>query len=296
MKKLQKLYSYITIIKYVEDPSEKKPKTLKGIHDAVNNQLINNSDTEGVSERTIQRYISDIKKYLRIEIEFNSKEDKYEIKEKGEDEILHYIEAANIVYTMQNIHSVKKHIAFDKRKVKKGIEHYFDIIKAIEKNKKIEFGHINYFDNVKKDKIVTPLGLKEFKGFWYLIAKEKDSDVIKAYGLDRITYLKESPYDNAESIEDFDINEYYKDCYGIVKFPDEKPQEIKIWATPIKAAYYRANPLHESQKEIEKNDTHSIFSIFVCLTYDLQQEIRSHGENEVKIIEPKNAMDKVRYK
>ncbi len=197
---------------------------------------------------------------------------------------------------MQNMHNIKKFIAFDKRKVKKGIEHYFDIIKGIEKKKKVDFIHINYFNNEEKIKIVTPLGLKEFKGFWYLIAKDKDSEGIKAYGLDRITNLTMLPHENAELVKDFDINEYYKDCYGIVKFPDEKPQEIKIWATPIKASYYRANPLHESQKEIETNDTHSIFSIFVCLTYDLQQEIRSHGENEVRIIEPQNAMDKVRYK
>ena len=181
-------------------------------------------------------------------------------------------------------------------KVKKGIEHYFDIIKAIEKRKKVDFIHTNYFNNEKKTKIVSPLGLKEFKGFWYLIAKDKDSEGIKAYGLDRITDLSVLIHENAELVKDFDINEYYKDCYGIVKFPDEKPQEIKIWATSIKASYYRANPLHESQKEIEIKDTHSIFSIFVCLTYDLQQEIRSHGENEVRIIEPKNAMDKVRYK
>ncbi len=75
MKEIQKLNRLITIIKFIEDPSEEKLKTLKDIHNAVNYKLQITSDKnkDGVSERTIKRDISDIKNRLGIEIECNSK-------------------------------------------------------------------------------------------------------------------------------------------------------------------------------------------------------------------------------
>jgi len=118
MKEIQKLNRLITIIKFIEDPSDYKSRTLKDIQNAVNNilQITSDKDKDGVSERTIKRDINDIKNGLGIEIEFNSKTKNYFIKEKVFDEILQYLEAANIVYIMQNMHNIKKFIAFDKSK------------------------------------------------------------------------------------------------------------------------------------------------------------------------------------
>jgi hypothetical protein len=121
-----------------------------------------------------------------------------------------------------------------------------------------------------------------------------DHEVVKTFGLDRISNLTVTGK-KSERKDDFCLDTYYKDCYGIVRFPDEEPQEILIWTTPIKASYYKANPLHKSQKEVENTAEHTIFSINTYLTYDLQQELRSHGEDSVKIIQPKDGMITKRY-
>jgi predicted DNA-binding transcriptional regulator YafY len=45
-------------------------------------------------------------------------------------------------------------------------------------------------------------------------------------------------------------------------------------------------PLHRSQKEEETTEDYSVFSYFVVPTYELRQEILSHGAN-VEVVFPK---------
>jgi len=125
-----------------------------------------------------------------------------------------------------------------------------------------------------------------------LVAGEENK--IKIFGLDRISGLHKSMEKSAYP-KDFSLDSYFEHCYGIVRLPNTEPQVIVIWAIPIKAAFYKANPLHSSQKVVEETADYTLFSLFVYFTYDLQQEIRSHGEERVKIIKPENELKIERY-
>lgn len=77
------------------------------------------------------------------------------------------------------------------------------IIEAIQQNKYLTFGYKN------KQRIVAPFGLKNTKGFWYLIAQEKDKE-IKVFKLIRIQSEIEilDNEGNFTKPENFEMNSY----------------------------------------------------------------------------------------
>lgn len=292
---LEKLLRCKTIIEEVKNGSY---PSLSELVEAVNKMLcslheINETGHKDVVERTIKRDIEDIRRVLTYNIEYDSKEKGYTIEmNNSEPQIEALLEAAQLVHVLQNMKNVKPYIAFEPRKAKTGSKFFFEILEAINNQKTIEFKYTQYEKKEQTKRLVSPLGLKEFKGFWYLIAQDESG--IKTFGLDRITDLKPTIH-KSKSSKDFNLEKYYEHCYGIVRFPDEDPQEILIKASRIKASYYKANPLHKSQKVVEETAEYTIFSLHVCLTYDLQQELRSHGEKDVMIIQPKDGMITKRY-
>lgn len=293
---LEKLLRCKTIIEEVKNSSY--TSTMANICEAVNKMLgslysINETGHKVVGERTIKRDIEDIRRTFEINIEYDSDEKGYFIKlNKSEPQIEALLEAAQLVHVLQNMENIKPYIAFEPRKAKTGSKFFFEILEAIKDKKKIEFKYTQYEKKEQTKRLVSPLGLKEFKGFWYLIAQDESG--IKTFGLDRINDLTLTSQ-KLKKIENFSLDKYYEHCYGIVRFPDEGPQEILIKASPIKASYYKANPLHKSQKVVEETAEYTVFSLTVCLTYDLQQELRSHGEQDVMIIQPKDGMITKRY-
>ncbi|MEA3318100.1 MAG: WYL domain-containing protein [Bacteroidota bacterium] len=291
--------SLIRCKKIIDEVKNNNYPSKTELQEAVNLMLKNVSNISDekiseVGEKTIGRDIKAINAVLGIPIEYNRSSKGYFIADvehsKAESEML--LEASNMFYILQNMDNVRDYVSFEPRKTKKGIEHFFYILGAIRAKRKISFSYLQYEKKEETKRFVSPLGLKEFKGFWYLVAKEKDS--IKIFGLDRInavsTTLEKSDYP-----ADFSLKEYFKHCYGIVRFNDEEPQEIKIKMLPIKAAYYIANPLHASQKVLEETDAYVVMSIYTYLTYDLQKELRSHGEREVSVIQPKDGLITKRY-
>ena len=289
---IQQLVRCNTIIK---DIRKGNYPSMEDLNTSVNKVLVTlgeftNEDSSTVVGKTIKRDIKAIRNLLQIDIEFSASLKGYYIDEEqfDQNEYEALIEALNIVYVLQNMENVKSHISFERRKTKLGTHHFLEILNAIRDKKKINFKYTQYDKEETTDRVVSPLGLKEFKGFWYLVAKDEKG--IKTFGLDRIENVIINRLDNADYPKDFSLEEYYKDCYGIVRFDNDKPQDILIKMLPIKAKYYEANPLHHSQEIIEKNDKYVIIKIHTYLTYDLQQELRSHGEDEVSIIQPEDGL------
>lgn len=243
-----------------------------------------------LSERTIKRDIAEIRELFGVHIK--SRQGYYIEKESGDTTQLHSTFDTLLLYFIRkNRPDTNKSIRFAPRRAT-GTDLFFIILKAIKDKKKIEFHYSQYEKREVTMRLVSPLGLKEFKGFWYIVASDKEG--IKTFGLDRISSLGVS-LENSLVPVDFDLDDYYKHCYGIVRLPNDEPQEIIIKTAPIKAAYYKANPLHHSQKIVEENEDFTTFSLFIYLTYDLQQELRSHGDDQVKVLKPERALDKERY-
>jgi hypothetical protein len=294
---IEQLLRCKTILELVE---KGKYPTLKELNEAVNYMLgklheLNDSNCTSITDRTTKRDIKDIRSLLRVYIDYDIINKGYYIEDKdyNENECNALLEAANLVFVLQNMDNVKGNISFEPKKAKRGTVHFFEILEAIRKRHKISFNYTHYEKKESTNREVSPLGLKEFKGFWYLVAH--DGKAFKTFGLDRISDLQVIKTGKSYYPKDFSLEKHYEHCYGIVRFYDEEPQVIIIKTTPIKASYYKANPLHKSQKIVDDTDKFTIFSIFTYLTYDLQQELLSHGKEEVTVIQPSDGLVIKRY-
>ena len=92
--------------------------------------------------------------------------------------------------------------------------------------------------------------------------------------------------------KDFDGDTFFADCFGIIEGEGKKAEKVLLKVYKNQASYIRSLPLHHSQKETENNPDYSIFSYYIKPTFDLRQELLSHGA-EVEILAPKWFRDEI---
>ncbi len=139
---------------------------------------------------------------------------------------------------------------------------------------------------------VEPYALKEFKNRWYILANDLKDNQVKSFALDRLTNLeitkKRFQYPN-----DFNVNEHFKYCFGIISPNDLKLHEIILSFNPFQGKYIKSLPLHESQQILIDNDEELRIKLTLFITYDFFMELLSFGEN-VKVIKPDSLINDIK--
>ena len=134
--------------------------------------------------------------------------------------------------------------------------------------------------------LLEPYCLKEYKRRWYLFARDPEVGYKDphSFALDRMTSVKisDKPFKLRKS---FDAQEFFASRYGVLRYDDTKPARIKIKVTAHQANYFRTLPLHDSQKEIERMEDHSIFTFHLIPNWDFIHDLLYYGD-AVEVVEP----------
>lgn len=176
-------------------------------------------------------------------------------------------------------HKIKHRIQFEN--IPSGQQFLTPIIEAMRDELMINITYQAYWMDKPASFEIQPYFVKVFKQRWYLIAK---SDKLRIYALDRLQDLNPTKI-KFKMPADFDPQFYFSDCYGVIHDTVETVQNICIKVKSRHANYLRALPLHHSQKEEERNEKYSVFSLYLKPTFDFRQEILSMGE-DVEVIAP----------
>jgi predicted DNA-binding transcriptional regulator YafY len=238
-----------------------------------------------VSKRTFDRDKEDIASLYNIEIKYDFSLRKYKIDSELEPEANERILEAFDTFNALNLSDrLSNYIHFEKRKPE-GTEHLYGLLHAIKNALQIKFQYHKYWEDTTTNRTLEPLALKEFAHRWYVLGKDIKDNRIKSFALDRIRELE------IEKVKftipaNFDLNAYYKDCFGIIS-PDAKHklEDIVLSFDPIQGKYIKSLPLHESQQILVDNDDEIRIKLTVYPTFDFLQEVLSHGSN-VKVIAP----------
>lgn len=164
------------------------------------------------------------------------------------------------------------------------------ITNAMRNNKVLHITHHGFGKPEPWSFDIEPYYLKVVKRRWYVLARspyyselnrkknkekggERPENVYMVYALDRILDCKPTKA-IFHMNKNFDINEYYRGCCGIIH-SDEEPIKVVIKAYDGGPDYLCTLPLHESQRELveRKNDEATYFELNVCSTYDLYQSL-----------------------
>lgn len=288
MSKRESISRYNLIIKKLR----KLPCTFDEIADYLSRESELQSYNFNVSKRTFQRDLDDIRSLFNIDIQYDFSGKVYSINNEEQQEVNDRILEAFDTFNALNVSDrLSKYIHFEKRRPQ-GTENLYGLLHSIKNGFQINFSYQKFWDDVAEKRSFEPYALKEFKNRWYVIGKDLKDEKIKSFALDRLTDLHITKR-AFKYPKDFDIEEYYKHCFGIISPNGSKPQEIILSFDPIQGKYIKSLPLHESQQVIVETKSELQIKLFLCVTFDFELELLSYGEN-VKVLKPKALANEIK--
>ncbi len=168
----------------------------------------------------------------------------------------------------------------------------YGLLHAIKNQVQINFTYKKYWEDELTERIVEPYALKEFKNRWYVLANDLKGNQVKSFALDRLTDL-EITKRKFQFPNDFNINDHYKYCFGIISPNGHKPQEVILSFDPFQGKYIKSLPLHESQQILIDNEEELRIKLTLFVTHDFFMELLSYGEN-LKVIEPESLIKDIK--
>ncbi|MDD3077342.1 MAG: WYL domain-containing protein [Proteiniphilum sp.] len=179
-------------------------------------------------------------------------------------------------------HKLKHRILFEK--IPRGQEYLTTIIEAMRDNFSLMITYKAFWQDNPATFEIRPYFIRVFKQRWYLIAFNPFREKIQTYALDRIRDM--SITENKFTLPaDVDFESYYDDCFGIITDNNISTEKLLIKVGNYQAAYIKALPLHGSQKVVKSDADYTLFEYFIKPTYDIRQEILSHGD-DVEVLQP----------
>lgn len=280
MSKRESISRYNLIIKKLR----KHPSSFSEISD----YLAFESDLQeynfNVSKRTFQRDIEDIRSVYNIDIQYDFSRKVYNIDFDQQSEVNERILEAFDTFNALNISDrLSDFIHFEKRR-SQGTENLYGLLHAIKNKVQISFSYQKFWEDEITQRIAEPYALKEFKNRWYVLANDLKDKKVKSFALDRLSEL-EITKKKFQLPNDFNVNEHFKYCFGIISPNEYKPQEVILSFEPFQGKYIKTLPLHESQVILKDNEEELLIRLTLFITHDFFMEILSFGDN-VKVIKP----------
>lgn len=178
--------------------------------------------------------------------------------------------------------------------VPSGDIHLKRIIKAMRDNKRIMMTYRRYGAAAANTFSLAPYCVKLFKRRWYVLARmdrpsynqeDGKSYSMAVFSLDRIENV-ELQQEKFVMDPDFDANEFFGECFGIVVGDGTLPERIVLRAYGMEPHYMRDLPLHHSQREINTTEEYTDFELYMRPTSDFKGHLMSRGE-WLQVISPK---------
>ncbi len=281
MSKRESISRYNLIIKKLR----KSPSTFEEIDDYLSRESELQSYNFNVSKRTFQRDLDDIRSLFNIDIQYDFTRRCYSIIDEENPEANERILEAFDTFNALNVSDgLSKYIHFEKRRPQ-GTENLYGLLHAIKNRLQINYVYHKFWEEEPVKRSAEPFGLKEFKNRWYVISRDLKDDKIKTFALDRLTCL-EITKKKFIFPKDYNIEDSFRFCFGIISPNDEKPQDIVLSFDPFQGKYIKTLPLHETQQVLIDNKDELQIKLKLCVTHDLVMELLSYGDN-LTVLKPK---------
>ena len=249
----------------------------------------------GLSLRTFQRDIRELKNLLGIDILYSKSQKGYYITESAisNQNLERMIDSYEIYSVLGLSQGMDDIILLDQRRPQ-GTENMHGMIHAIKNKLQIRFHYHKFYEGASSHRCLEPYALKEFNSRWYIIGLDTRDFRTKVFALDRLSKLEITgePFHypvrtNARSL--------FKHCFGIIgpKNEDDQPEEVVLSFTDPEHFYVRTLPLHASQQIVSESDHELTVKLKIHITYDFRKELLSYGSH-VTILAPKYLAEDIR--
>lgn len=225
--------------------------------------------------RTFHNHRNEIKDVFNVSIRCRKSTNTYYISDEGRTnpllkKILELISVNQVVGENESL------LGKMQMEVRPGGECYLSkVMDAISKNLCLQLVYKPYWsENEVVYPKFAPYALKEFKGFWYLLGVREETgfELVDLKDVTEIKVLQETFTAPAEDV----IAAALAENFG-TKVETIETQEITVKVRASIASKLRTNPIHTSQRELERKRNYSIFYYYLKPTGDFLNEILSFG-------------------
>jgi len=242
-----------------------------------------------VSKRTFQRDLEDIRSLYNIDIQFDFSKKVYFLDFDEQPDVNERILEAFDTFNALNLSDrLSNNIHFEKRRPQ-GTENLYGLLHAINNQLQIKFTYQKFWEDELTKRNAEPYALKEFRNRWYVLAKDLKDNQVKSFALDRLSDL-DITKKQFQLPNDFNVNQHYKYCFGIISPNGHKPEEIELSFDPFQGKYIKTLPLHESQQILIDNEEELRIKLTLFITHDFFMELLSYGEN-LRVIKPESLIN-----
>ena len=271
-------------------------KAKKITYEDINQRWLDNDMSEGkqLPIRTFHKWRQAIEEMFGLIIE-NENSGQYRYYIQNADELKSgsmrswLFNTLTVSNLMMDSVSIKDKVLFEE--IPDGEQYLPNILEALKKNVALGMSYQSYIRDEANTFEVEPYCLKAFKQRWYLVARSPYYDKIMIYSLDRVKWLGLTDK-NFKYPKNFNPEEFFEDCFGIIADQNIKVETVKFKVSAGQANYLRSLTLHQTQREIERTDEYSIFTVKLRPTFDFRQEILSQG-SDIEVLEPEWFRDEV---
>ena len=277
---------------YVIDRLRSLPCSFNDLQEHVMRKL-ENDDIDTAFEyaiRTFERDKKDIATLFGIDILYNRKDKTYAIDEAEiEDQsVTRMIDAFSIHHALQEGNKLSPSVFLEKRK-SLGTENIYGIIHAIQNGYILQFTYQKHWEDYSTQRMVYPIAIKESQQRWYLVALDKKNDVVKTFGLDRISNLKVT--DTKFKPFAYKVEKEFQHAFGVETY--SPAEQVVLEFSKQQGNYIKTFPLHESQRIIEETEYSVVLEIFIHTTNDIKMELLKYG-NDVKVLSPISLQNEIK--
>jgi hypothetical protein len=267
----------------------RRPSTFDEISDYLKLESELQSLKFDISLRTFQREVQDIFSIYNIEIKYDVYQKVYYIKNQEQPEMNERLLEAFDTFNALNISDrLSNHIHFEKHRPA-GTENLYGLLHAIKNKVQIKFTYHKFWEEKISNRTAEPYALKEFKHRWYILANDLNDKKVKSFALDRLSNLEITKL-KFKFPENFNVEEKYRYCFGIINPEEEEPQEVVLSFNTDQGKYIKTLPLHETQKTLIDNEIELQISLKLYITHELIMELLSYGNN-MKVLQPQILAD-----
>ncbi|MBO4778747.1 MAG: WYL domain-containing protein [Bacteroidales bacterium] len=272
----------------IEVISDFGPITLKEIQDKWDYCSLN-YDNKPYPRRTFYDHLGAIYDSYGISIKCNNDYEYYIDKGESTPTTDWMVDSFSINNTLQEAKALKNRIVLED--VPSGRKWLTLILRAMMNNNCLEVTHQSFKKDNATTRIMQPYFIQSHNRRWYLYAFDEKDKKMYTLALDRMSNV-EMLSKTFKLPKDYEPKAHLAKGYGASIYEEVKQERIQVKTTAYAANFMRTLPLHDSQREIEKNDEYSIFEFYLPPVNEFLYDILHRGES-VEILSPASLRKKL---
>lgn len=166
------------------------------------------------------------------------------------------------------------------------------IIEAMRDGRRLRVSYRKFSSAEPSEFGLSPYCVKAYQQRWYVYGLADTHSEPRVYALDRLQAVE--PLEEHFSLpDDFSASGFFSHVVGVSVMAG-LPERILLRARPAEVPYLTTLPLHESQRELEREaDGSVVYELQLVPNYELRQKLLSFGPM-VEVLEPESLRREMR--